>query len=361
MNLKRRTKGILLAFPAVVILILLQRKKHSTTFQYDVKTNKISPTVKIKQTKFVHDISTTTHAYDWNAAPQRFSKRKLHLDNACKRRLNKPLRLKWKKNQAFIANYERRMLVCASHKAGSSTWHWMIWATNIKQKGLDPYKESYGRDAALGNYKIVGKLSETQGNKLITHVKGDDNFFNPSPKNSSFRIILTRHPFGRLISAWNQKFLKTSNYWTTLLKTYKVMLNYKKDIVKDHAMSFKDLATYIANIHGNGRYFDMHFHPISKICELCEYDYTYILKAESVDQDEPWLMKRLNLTDVTIRKRNMAIGGSLINNNPKVNIKKYMSMLPPTVVQKLYKLYEADFDYFGYTFNLTTLEAGGFE
>lgn len=38
-----------------------------------------------------------------------------------------------------------------------------------------------------------------------------------------------------------------------------------------------------------------------------------------------------------------------------------MSTLNPEVIKGLYELYKGDFEFFGYTFDFETLEAGGFD
>ena len=42
-------------------------------------------------------------------------------------------------------------------------------------------------------------------------------------------------------------------------------------------------------------------------------------------------------------------------------IKDYFSKLSPKTVEKIYRIYENDMNLFGYSFNLNTLESGGFE
>ena len=41
-------------------------------------------------------------------------------------------------------------------------------------------------------------------------------------------------------------------------------------------------------------------------------------------------------------------------------IRDYYSRLKPEIIKKIYHIYETDMHLFGYSFNLTTLEAGGF-
>jgi len=62
---------------------------------------------------------------------------------------------------------------------------------------------------------------------------------------------------------------------------------------------------------------------------------------------------------------NVTIGRYNAKRNESVRdaalIKDYYSRLKPETVEKIYYLYERDMKLFGYTFNLKTLEAGGFQ
>ena len=46
--------------------------------------------------------------------------------------------------------------------------------------------------------------------------------------------------------------------------------------------------------------------------------------------------------------------------NDTQRIKDYFARLRPDIVKKIYEIYEKDMLLFGYTFNVLTLEAGGF-
>lgn len=126
-------------------------------------------------------------------------------------------------------------------------------------------------------------------------------------------------------------------------------------------MSFRDFARFVSDNQQAVRTRDAHFAPATTVCPPCEYDYTYIMKAESFDADEEWVMGRLGLSDLRVGRRGSPPGGSVVNKDLKGNIKKFMSQLSASVIRGLYNLYREDFEYFGYTFDFDTLMAGGFE
>ncbi|XP_077968390.1 carbohydrate sulfotransferase 10-like isoform X2 [Styela clava] len=295
---------------------------------------------------------------NWLAAG-RFQERLKHKRNVCKTaKYQKTL----KSNLFYLLDIPRRYIMCAPFKSGSSSWHHTFWAMRRKRANLSMDSTYFTHLDWQGNQGRSFHISVEDGIKLITSVPGDDDFNREPPPRSSFRLILTRHPFARFISGWNQKFHVTIDYWKTLYRGFHGLKSYKKlPTGENHVMAFEDFANYAANNSKVIRSVDGHFMPISSICKPCELDYTYILKAESIGKDELWLKKRLGMEDIAIFRVGVGPGRSTTKNNPVTNIKYYMSKLQPNIVKRLYEVYKEDFDTFGYSFNFTTLEAGGFE
>lgn len=127
----------------------------------------------------------------------------------------------------------------------------------------------------------------------------------------------------------------------------------------DHRIAWKDFAEFTADTPV--RLLDYHFQPVWSLCEPCEHAYNYVVKSETAERDESWLLKRLNITDVKLGRQSVPPGGSLVNSNPSDKIKFYMSQLSDKTRRKLYEIYENDFKVFGYAFDFETLESDGFD
>lgn len=138
-------------------------------------------------------------------------------------------------------------------------------------------------------------------------------------------------------------------------------LLFRKEIDADRVFSFRDFARFAAENQRAVRVADAHFAPATTVCSPCRYNFTYVVKAESIDTDERWLLKRLGLSDVGLKRQGSPHEGSPVNSDLKGNIKKFMQKLSPETIRGLFELYREDFEIFGYTFDFNTLEAGGFE
>nr|XP_039251199.1 uncharacterized protein LOC120328736 [Styela clava] len=338
--------------PQVILILLFLKEKISTPrliskYYTDRTSNRINKTYNM------------TIPYDWSDTAKRFENRLSQKRKACK---NYKFQKILKPNLYYILDIPRRYLMCAPFKAGSSSWHKTFWAMRRQRANLSMDSQYFTHGDWQGNQGSSFHLSDGNRINIIKSVHGDDNFNENPPNGSSFRLILTRHPFARFISGWHQKFHNTDNYyWRQLYKKFRNLKLYTKKLDKTHVMAFEDFATYAADNPKVMKTLDGHFIPISTLCKPCSLDFVYILKAESADVDEPWLKRRLGMEDINVLRHGIGPGGSVINENPRTNIKKYISTLRPNVIAKLYEIYEQDFTIFGYTFNFTTLEAGGFE
>ncbi|XP_039251364.2 carbohydrate sulfotransferase 10-like isoform X1 [Styela clava] len=330
--------------------------------QTDRRPNTLATTSNSLTTMSKNLTTIKTEAYSWKNAANRFYMRKKHLHGICSKKshIDPRLRGRWVKNHNFLVDMPHKLMICAVPKTGTTTWHRTLWTMRRKREGLDAPQSLYNHKISVFNQAMVMKLNSREGGILMRHTTGDDNFYTDPPADASFRILLTRHPFARLISGWNQKFMVKSNYWAYLFKTFKRLLDYKRDVDTDYVMSFRDFSRYIIDNALSGQ-IDFHFIPATMLCKPCYYDFTYIVKAESVAIDEPWFLNRLNLTDVYAGRKGVPPGGSVVNGDLVENIKKYMKTLSPKLIKALYWTYKDDFEYFGYTFNFDTLEAGGFE
>lgn len=128
----------------------------------------------------------------------------------------------------------------------------------------------------------------------------------------------------------------------------------------NHHIAWKDFAEFIAHQGHDFAKLDYHYKPISYLCKPCEYAYSYVVKSETIDRDQEWLLRRLNITDIGLGRNGTPPGGSLVNESPNDKIKHYMSQLTGDTIKTLFKVYEKDFQIFGYTFNFKTLDSGGF-
>ena len=88
---------------------------------------------------------------------------------------------------------------------------------------------------------------------------------------------------------------------------------------------------------------DSHIKPIWASCPFCAIDFDIIGKLEDYEEDENFVVQKLNL-DIRLGLHRNSAGGK---SKSEKRI-EFFSEIPTELTQKLFKIYELDFDMFGY-------------
>ena len=115
------------------------------------------------------------------------------------------------------------------------------------------------------------------------------------------------------------------------------------------------------------------FRPIYLLCGTCRYPYNYILKFETISVEEPFFIANIGASGIQkiyISFNNLGIflpinldilfskweNSNKMNISDEVLLNVYFEMLSNQEIQKLYEIYEADFQQFQYKFNFRGIE-----
>ncbi|KAJ8881098.1 hypothetical protein PR048_017571 [Dryococelus australis] len=179
------------------------------------------------------------------------------------------------------------------------------------------------------------------------------------------RFIIVRHPFERLLSAYRDKLehRKGKMYYYERYGRQIVSLYRKRSpnsltvLMQPREPTFVEFVRYIVE----RRHFDEHWRPYHTECSPCTLQYQYILKTESLDSEEGYLVQALGLQNLSSFHK--ASSHRIHNVNPSgrtgsQQAQQYYSQVPPDLVKKLYEIYANDFEMFNYTateyFNVTS-------
>ncbi|UJR07230.1 hypothetical protein I4U23_011518 [Adineta vaga] len=183
------------------------------------------------------------------------------------------------------------------------------------------------------------------------------------------RALFVRHPFERLASAYKERIGTLAkdriqaephydNVRKMICRRYS-RLNFieRNDPCTDYIPSFEHFVQYILTgtetTFGISR-MDTHWQPFTVVCQVCKFQYNFIGKYETFNEDFDLLLKRVNVTDWKIEKRRGASG-----HKTKDYQQLYLS-LPDDSICRLKRLYNDDFQLFNYRIedyvNRTTLK-----
>lgn len=155
-----------------------------------------------------------------------------------------------------------------------------------------------------------------------------------------------RHPFERLLSAYRDKLEHKEGreyYYRRFGRhiTYKYRKN-KKGITQLEPL-FVEFLEFIVK----EKYFDEHWIPYSEACLPCDIKYDYVLKFETFEEENKFLLLQIGLQDKLdfSEQRN----STFYPLTTKSVIKDYYKEVPVTLLKKVYIIYEKDFKLFSYT------------
>ncbi|CAF1179436.1 unnamed protein product [Adineta steineri] len=118
-----------------------------------------------------------------------------------------------------------------------------------------------------------------------------------------------------------------------------------KESCRNIIPSFEDFVRYILTgtdrPNGIAR-MNYHWQPYSTICQVCKFQYNFVGKHESFNEDFPQFLKHFNITNWNIEKRNGPSGLK------KWDYQKYYTTLSDDLICQLIRLYNDDFRLFKY-------------
>ena len=159
-----------------------------------------------------------------------------------------------------------------------------------------------------------------------------------------------RNPFSRLVSAYLGKMLPTGrgylpSYLHVSNKINKEFRHLRHNVSErntpDVDATFEDFVNYL--VHGNFDK-DPHWNSYTNFCKLCQTEYNYIVKFETLNNDMEYLKQKLNISSyhrqAIFPKKNYKTNWDLVKSTFKT--------IPKELGLKLYKKYRIDFEMFGY-------------
>ena len=286
---------------------------------------------------------------------------------------NRSRRPNIKSGQDLYPLPEKSFIWCPVYKAASSNWMYnLLPLSGLSEPEIEKIREAY-------NYKhpnLVGR----EVAPALPYVIIKEIIQEPRSK----RLLIVRHPFDRLVSAFRDKLERVGNgglvqemyynlYGRNIVEKYREAATrrfgqefFSKEnnfgapfpVEKKHQRT-KDLPSWwefvqwILDSSDHPERFDEHWRPASDFCSVCAIPYNYILHFENLEREEKYFVEELGASD-SIKPRWENRNDKGIPKEDIVN--KYFSLLDEKDVSRLYELYKNDFLMFGYKFKFHWLQ-----
>ncbi|XP_045501939.1 carbohydrate sulfotransferase 11 isoform X1 [Colias croceus] len=231
----------------------------------------------------------------------------------------------------YLINRQYHVIWCNIFKAASTSWMYNFnlmanytaaFLNRTKEVPLELARKRYARPT-------VEMLRKAQGDSLT--------------------FLIVRHPLERLASAYNDKIVHAwpksfhDKMGQRIIKKYRKATDSRPAPTERYPV-FEEFVSYILDEAKARRVLDMHWTPYTNFCTPCKFNFDIILKFETLDEDQRFLIQMARLQDIIKPEwRNSGKGGTLNN------INHLYSRLKKSQLDGLYNLYKNDFQLFNYT------------
>ena len=140
--------------------------------------------------------------------------------------------------------------------------------------------------------------------------------------------MVTRHPFVKLLSAYLNKLEVPNANIERSVRRFIKQLYFPANQSKYDRVTFEQFVRYIVN--RNPVDYNIHWKPITLMCQTCEIHYDYIAKVETSHVDYPYIFSKLkNITDL---KRSMIESTKAYKPATDLDrVKKYYHSIPAKI------------------------------
>ncbi|XP_075049067.1 carbohydrate sulfotransferase 9-like [Mixophyes fleayi] len=228
----------------------------------------------------------------------------------------------------LYVEHSHKFIYCEVPKVGCSNWKRIILLLN-ESLGLTVNKlEKYDVHLSPFLIKFSSYPPSIQTQLLASYTK----------------VMVTRHPLERVVSAYRDKFLHKNNpyYSTTIANIIKRRVRKNKNFTEN--ITFEEFARYI--VLQNPQYADTHWKPMYLLCDPCKIHYDIIGKLETIKQDADFVLKAIGAPK-NLSYTNKKFHSNEARTNDQIG-RHYLETLPPSLFRQLMKVYSVDFTMFEY-------------
>ena len=264
------------------------------------------------------------------------------------------------KRVGFLTDPQHKVAYCEISKVGSTNMKRVLATSTTKGKAMSPNRTRNWHSTKL--LRRVGLKYQH-----YDHMAATANFT---------RFFIVRHPFDRLISAYNSKLgpLSRGNGGYAAISARIVKVSQRRSDKGQQQLQGNRTKPTVAEfihalVHRKISLTNNHWVPYAaRYCHPCQVDYDHILRLESMTHDSVPVMRRLGVSDDhAAQHRAKSVGvmrvkqGTVSDGNRTFAVFKPLDVLsdvPQADLEKLYAMYRLDFELYGYSFDVRTLQTG---
>ena len=168
------------------------------------------------------------------------------------------------------------------------------------------------------------------------------------------KLIVVRHPFDRLMSAYSNKFVEEGYYSKAfakhILKEFADRVTYDSHGIM--RISLNQFLFLISKYYYRG-FLDRHWQSYYDLCHPCDVHYDKIIKLETLDEDISAFTRHYTDDDTGTAATFPALNMARNDDNKLAEVTRIFSKVDRGIIKALLEIYHKDFELFGYTWSHT--------
>ncbi|NWI93178.1 CHST8 sulfotransferase, partial [Pitta sordida] len=230
-------------------------------------------------------------------------------------------------NQLFV-EHKHKFIYCEVPKVGCSNWKRTIF---LLQSDLNA-------EASEIEHDHIHKTSAIK--RLVSYPPAIQKEY----LNNYTKVMFSRHPLERLVSAYRDKLLHSEPYYSiTVANEIRAMFRKKQN--SSEKVSFQEFVSFIIAKPPNA--LDVHWKPMFLLCDPCNIHYDILGNYETLGLDSEQVLKVIGAPG-RLQYPSLKRYGSEKRTNGEITL-EYLRQLTSDQIEKIKRLYKMDFLLFNYT------------
>uniref|UniRef100_H2ZVB9 Carbohydrate sulfotransferase n=1 Tax=Latimeria chalumnae TaxID=7897 RepID=H2ZVB9_LATCH len=224
----------------------------------------------------------------------------------------------------LLVEHTHKFIVCEVPKVGCSNWRRVILTLmNISIEDLALKNKSIHKHNLL---KKVQQYPREQQKEILK---------------SYTKVMFTRNPLERLVSAYRDKFLHSSYYYGTVVAN-SIKKRYRNNTKMAENVSFREFVQFLLDTHN----MDVHWNQMIKLCDPCNIQYDFLGRYDTIERDADNILRFIGAPEDI---RYPDIKNHATENRTNLTLtEEFLRNLTRKQIDGLYTLYKKDFLLFNY-------------
>ncbi|KFQ39338.1 Carbohydrate sulfotransferase 9, partial [Mesitornis unicolor] len=229
--------------------------------------------------------------------------------------------------QLFV-EHKHKFIYCEVPKVGCSNWKRTIFIlqTNFRAEASEIEHDHIHQTSAIK--KLVSYPPARQKEFLKNYTK----------------VMFTRHPLERLVSAYRDKLLHSEPHYSTVVAD-EIRKMFRKNSNSSEKVSFQEFVNFV--IAKPPSTLDIHWKPMFLLCDPCNINYDILGKYETLGLDSEHVLKVIGAPE-SLHYPSLKRYSSEKRTNGDITL-EYLRQLNSEQIEKIKKLYQMDFFLFNYS------------